>query len=138
MNLTPHIKPEYLASLPSLRLSETAEHELTTKLKCFNAVIEPEVIIESIYTWVTSVYLKRGPWFREQLRHTVRVLKIPGKEIAKRKLQDGGVAYAEDFEPILVIERNPDGFILKTLGEAELPDGYYEQRVVEETKAEYF
>jgi len=137
MNLTPHIKPEYLAALPSLSLSEAATIELTTKLACFNAVIEPDVLIDSVYTWVTSMYLKRGPWFREQLRHTVRVLKIPAKAIARQN-KDGIVSCAEDFEPVLVIERNPDGFVLKTLGEAELPADYYEQRLVEEVKAEYF
>lgn len=124
MNLNQYIKPEHQEGLHSLSLSDSAQADVEKFLQGFGIkdIVEGlPSIADSAYTVVTSVYMQRSAWFRDQPAHTFCAMRV------------------NQIEPVLILARQkPEGWEVRSLSECELPEDYYERRVIEETRAEYF
>lgn len=115
-NITQHL-PKKLQSR-SLLVSEGAGVFLTLATSGDNWA---KPVAGSVASFLGSAYLKKSEWFRRQKIHPVKACKVG------------------DNTPVVALEfADNDTVIVRSMSEVELADDYYDQRVVEETKVEYF
>lgn len=128
--MTPiELTPEQIKKLPALAITPAAIAYLAEQVKPLTPEQVLPYIPDSVAALMGSVYFKRSQWFRDQPRHTIEVCSVTlhGKDT-------GTTASEREVRPVLVL----DAGVLGTLEELPLAEDYYDQRVLEEVRVDYF
>lgn len=124
-DLTTIVPPDCRGTLPRLSISPLAEATLRKLVDeyglDFNSLVK--LTVTGLLTELNQPYYHLSPWFRRQPAH----LFMPFQ------LNRGG----DPLPPLRLPYRMEDSVILAP-GEIDLPEDYFEQRVLEETRVDYF
>lgn len=105
---------------PTLSITPAALAQLESEIKPAKVEQVLPYLAGSVASFIGSVYFKRSAWFRDQPRHTIEAVSVTldGREV----------------RPVLVLEQG----VLGTLAEMPVAEDYYDQRLLEETRVDYF
>lgn len=131
------LTPEESKQLGSLQITEAALKQLQSDIHPVSVDQVLPFIAGSVLGLTGSVYFRRSQWFRSQPRHTIEVCSVKMAEPLPIKdgVPDANRQVVErEVRPVLVYA----GGTLATQAEMPLPEDYFEQRLLEETRVDYF
>jgi hypothetical protein len=103
-----------------MTISPFAQHQLRQLTAPAPWSVVEAAVNDSVKSFKKSLYMKKSEWFRTTPRHTINALTLRRDNT--------------EITPVFVL----DGDNVRSLDEVDLPAGYYETRVIEETKVEWF
>jgi hypothetical protein len=129
INLSCYLTPSELAPLKQLYLTELAATEIKQIVASCGAIHTPEAIYKvvavSAACSVLTDYHNKSAWFRAQPIHTFVSMVI-------------GAEGQPQTRPVMLLQRTPGAAIIATTTEVTLPESYMTERLIEETKIDWF